>query len=471
MKGEKVVQGSQIGMETGTTQLMRNGRACAASLAGAGVACMMLAIPTPVLAQAAPQRVTVQAPSPGTRFEPPPGAVFDDPNRVFGDEAPVFAPFAIVGALGLRPYASLQTTFDNNLARQPDGAPLSPRFNSKSDWVFRPAAGIRAEQLVGRQRLFANASIGRSINARNSQLNNNRINVGGGAGLVLGRWCGGQIFAGYSRRDALLGSFEEAAAAIAESTTFSASANCATATGITASVGYNRGWNNNRTSDPTVDRSFADAESQSVNGSLGYRVGVRGQVGVSASWGENVFPNQLILGEENANTVTSYSLFGSYRIGSALRANASIGRSRVSSSIPGSQEFSGGTWNLGVGYSGPRLGANITFAQGVNGGGNQAANFAISRSFIASSTYRLNDAIRLSAGIARVRQDFRGNVFLPDTTQLREVTDDRVFLGANYRLNRILSFSLDLNHQRRSTSPDNFSFRSSQATLGIAASF
>lgn len=425
----------------------------------------------PAAAQAQQVNTRVQPIVPGTRFDPPPGAVVDDPNRVFADEGPVFAPLEIVGALGLRPFASLVAEYDNNIARLGDGEQLSGRFNSKSDWIFRPSIGVSAERPIGQQRLFARATLGRTYHARNTQLDSNRINLGGGLGFVLGSRCGGQLSAGYSKRDSLIGGFDDAAAATSESSTFGSTLSCSTVSGLTGSVGYSRGKRRNKTDDPSIDRSFADANFQSLNGSIGYRVGARGQVGVSAGWSENIYPNQLILGEQNSNEIQSLSLFGSYRIGSTLRADASIGQTKVSSPVPGSTSFSGGTWNLGVAYSGNRIGANLSTGQSVQGGGNQAANFSIARNFLASASYRLNDSMSVAAGYTHSNQDFRGTSLIPETQSLSTSTTDRVFIGADYRLSRLLSFSVDLNHQRRSTEPASFGFKSTSILFGIRTRF
>lgn len=443
-------------------------------LAGAGLA-GVLAWSVPGVAQVTSQRVTAQqaqAPTPGTRFEAPPGAVVDDPNRVFGDEGPDFQPLAIVGALGLRPYASLATQYDSNVARVQDGEPVPARFRSKSDWNFRPTAGVALERPVGRQRLFMNASVGRIIYARNTRLNSNRLSVGGGLGFTLGRTCGGQVSAAYSTRDTLIGGFEDAADARSDATTLNGTISCATATGLVGGAGYSRGTRTNTSNDPNIDRSFADSNFQSVNGNIGYRVGQRGTVGVSAAWSENVFPNQLVLGQENSNTIRTYSLYAAYRIGNSLNANASIGQSEVSSNAPGGSGFSGGTWSLGVGYSGPRLGGNLSVGRSVNGGGGiQAANFSINESILASVTYRLNDAMRLSAGATRSTQDFEGTLLVPETQTLEQMRVDRVFVGASYRMRRLLTISADFNHQRRLSVPAGFGFNSTGATLNIGARF
>lgn len=440
------------------------------AMAGFGLAGLLLSA-APALAQATSQRVQQQTPTPGTRFEAPPGAVVDDPNRVFGDEGPDFAPLAIVGALGISPYAALATQYDTNVARIQDDELLPTRFRSKDDWIFRPSLGARMERPLGQQRLFANASVGRIIYSRNSQLNSNRFNVGGGLGFNLGRACGGQVTGGYSTRDQLIGGFEDAGNVRSEATTFSGSLSCATATGITAGGGYSRGSRTNQSNDPSIDRSFADNRFQSVNGNVGYRIGQRGQAGVTVSWAETVFPNQIVLGEENSNTIKSYGFYASYRIGSSLSANGSIGQTEVQSNAPGSGGFTGGTWGLGVSYSGPKLGANLSTGRSVNGGGNQPANFSINQFFNGTVTFRASDALRFSAGASRSDQDFRGNVFEPNTRQLRQIQTDRLLLGADYRMARLLTFSLDLNHQRRLSDPEDFGFTSSGVTFTIRARF
>lgn len=454
------------GSSIGTGQLVRMGKAMVCTgLAG------FLAWSGAGAAQPLPQKAQVQAPVPGTRFEPPAGAVVDDPNRVFGDEGPDFAPLAIVGALGITPYAAVDVTYDDNAARvNDDGFSFLP-FRSKDDWIFRPSVGARLERDIGQQRLFANASIGRIIYARNSFLNANRFNVGGGLGFNLGRSCGGQLTAGYNTRDQLIGGFAEAGPVQTESTTFSGSLSCTTMTGFVAGGAYSRGSNTNRSNDPAIDRSFADSRFESVSGNVGYQIARRGQVGVTASWANNVFPNQVVLGEENSNTIKSYGLYGNYRVGNRFSANASIGQTRVETNALAGGGFTGGTWGMGLSYSGSRLGANLSTGRSVNGGGNLPANFVINQFFNGSVTYQANEALRFSAGASRADQNFRGTVGVPQTGQLQEVKVDRVLLGADYALGRLLTLTLDLIHQRRSAVPEQFSFTSNTATLGIQARF
>jgi len=441
-------------------------------MAGAGA----LLVCAPASAQQArppqqPQQPQIQAPVPGTRFQAPPGAVVDNPFRVFGDEGPEFAPLAIVGVLGIRPNASMVVQYDSNLARIPDGVPLPRRFRSRADLVFRPSVGLTAERDLGRNRLFGNIGVGRAIHARNTQLNSNRFNVAGGLGFVLGNACNGQLDAAFNERDLLIGGFEEAGDATVESTMFNGTLNCATVSGITAGVGYNQGTRKNRSDDLAFDRSFADASFRSANATLGYRIGQRGQVGVTAAWNENSFINQTIMGVQNRIEMATLSVFSTYRIGSMLNVNASVGQTQVSSAIPGSQDFSSAIWNVGIGYAGPRIGANISTARSVNGGGQQAANLAVAQSFNASATYRLNDTMAIAGGYSRARQDFAGTSLIPQANLIDLFTTDRIFIGADYRMARLLSFSLDLNRQSRTSVPSVFSFTSNSVFFGANARF
>jgi hypothetical protein len=420
----------------------------------------------------AAQPAAAQIAPPVPRLEVPPGAVVNDPYRVFGDDAPNFSPLAFIGALGLGGSVGLTTEYSDNVARQRDGEPLPSRFRSKSDWIFRPNASVSAEHGVGRQNLFGSVSVGRTIYARNTQLNSNRFAVQGGGAFTLGQRCGLNARIGIAKRDTQLGAFEEVVASTQTSTTYGASASCRTVSGITASVGYNRGKVVNDSSDPAVDRSFANVRSQSVSGSLGYAVGVRGQVGLQGGWSENSYPNQILQnGEVNRNEVKTVGIFGAYRIGTSLRATAGVGSSEVSSSTPGSQGFKGANWNLGVSYAGPRLGGSIATGRSVNGASGGSSNYSIRNFVTLGVTYRLNDKMRASTGYSHDKSDFRGISQIPETEVSQQNTNDFIYAGFDYSLNKLLSFSLDLNHQRRSSQPSDFSYKVNTATFGVRARF
>lgn len=436
----------------------------------AGLAGLAAIISVPAAAQVTQLPPIISSPGPVT----PPTGVSADPYRVFGDDAPVFAALGVLGGIGMDISASLSTEYSDNIARVGEGEDISARYRSKDDWIFRPGVNFGFNKPVGRQKLFFGAGLGRNIYARNTSLNSNRLSLTGGAALSLGTRCGGEVKGGYSNRGTQLGAFEEVIPSTQIRVSFGANASCRTPGGLTGSVGYSYSKSTNETHDPLgeVDRSFADVNSNSVSGSLGYALGARGQVGIQGAWNNNKYPNQLLpTGGSNENEVVSGSLFASYRVGSSISASASIGKSEVRTNVPGTSPFSGGTWNLGVNYSGPRIGASLSTGRSVNGGSGGSANYSIGTFFNASTSYRLNDRASASAGFASSNSDYSGYDALPETEELRSSKSRRFFIGADYRMTRIFSFSLDLNHQKRSSDPDGFNYDENSVILGIRAKF
>lgn len=406
---------------------------------------------------------------------PAPAGVTADPYRVYGDDAPVFAALgAVAGELGFHIGGSLVTEYSDNVARSSGEFTPSWRYRSKGDWIFRPEVGVNMARQFGRQRLFFSGSVGRNIYARNSALDSHRFSLGGGATLALGTRCGGGLQGGYSNRGTQLGTFEEVFPSTQERISLSASASCRTPGGLSASLGYNHGQSRNHTDDPLgeVDRSFANVTSNSLNGSLGYAVGVRGQLGVQGFTSTNRFPNQLLAtGGSNENRVLGASLFAAYRVGNSLSASGSVGKTEVRTNSAGAQTFSGGTWNVSLNYAGPRIGANMSAGRSVNAGAGGSANYSIGTFFNGTTTYRVNDRMSGAAGFSLSSADYRGFDSLPETQALRSAKTRRYFVGGNYRMNRILAFSVDLNHQRRSSVPSGFNYNVNTFILGIRARF
>ncbi len=403
-----------------------------------------------------------------------PTGVTSDPYRVFGDDAPVFAGLGVLGGLGFRISGSLITEYSDNIARVSGDDDVGGRYTSKDDWIFRPTVAVNMSRDLGRQTVFLSGSIGRQYFARNTMLNSNNLNVGGGASLSLGNRCGGNLKAGYSNRGTQLGTFEEVIPSEQERVSLGASATCRTPGGLSGSLSYGYSNATNHTHDPLneVDRSFANVNSNHFGANIGYAVGARGQVGLQGSWSKNRYPNQLLpTGGSNRNEIVSGSVFAAYRVGSSLSASGSVGKSEVRTNVPGSSAFSGTTWNVSMNYSGPRIGAGISTGRSVSGGAGGSANYSIGTFFNTSVNYRLNDRMSVAGGIATSNSDYRGLEQLPETEAVRSSKSRRYFVGADYSMSKIFSFSLDLNHQKRSSDPSGYSYDENSILLGIRARF
>ncbi|MCG2840236.1 outer membrane beta-barrel protein [Sandaracinobacter sp. RS1-74] len=446
-------------------------------MAGARYALLAaLASAAPVAAQIVPPGMAPPAPIVPPAVSPggiPTGTVAD-PLRVYGDDAPALSGLDILAGIGLDVIAAMTTEYNDNVARLSDGSQLSDRYRSKGDWSFRPSVGVSAGRPLGRQQLFLNANIGRDFYARNTLLDRNRFGVNGGMAWSLGTRCGGRLQGGYIKRGTQFGTFEEVIPSTQERVDFLASANCRTATGLSANLSYNRKKTTNHTDDPEgeIDRSFADVKSHGISGGIGYPVANRGQIGLQGNWTKQDFPNQpLATGGVNGSEIYGVNLFGNYRVGSSLNVNAGLGKSWVSSNVPMSDDFSGLVWNLGVNYSGPRIGVSVSTGRSVNGSSGASSNYTIGKFFNTSVNYRANNRLSFAGGIGTSDTDYRGIDQLPETQDVRSAKMRRYFMGADYRLNRIVAFSLDFNHANRSSNPGTGSYKANTVGLTARASF
>lgn len=461
--------------------LVRDVRVGSAGKGNSGQAARLVALVAllsaiPAVAQIVPPGVAPPAPivPPSTSPSGAPIGVVADPLRVYGDDAPLLGGLDILAGIGFNVTGALTTEYSDNVARMSGDEPLNSRYKSKDDWIFRPSLTLSAGRPLGRQQVFVTSTIGRDFYARNGILNRNRFSVDGGLNWALGTRCGGRIQGGYSTRGTQFGSFEEVIPSTQERANFLASANCRTATGISGNINYNRSKTTNHTDDPTgqIDRSFANVKSHGVNGGLGYPIAGRGEIGLQGNWNKQEFPNQpLATGGLNGSEITGLNLYGNYRVGSSLRATGGIGKSWVSPNAPLAEDFSGLVWNLGLNYTGPRLGASVSTGRSVNGSTGGSSNYTIGSFFNGTITYQANPRLSFATGLSLSDTDYRGIDQLPETEDIDSAKLRRYFIGADYRLNRIVSLSFDFNHQNRSSEPEADSYKVNTVGLTVRAAF
>jgi hypothetical protein len=417
-------------------------------------------------------------PSAATVGLPPsnaPSGIEPDLRRVYGDDAPPLGGLDILAGIGFDIVGTLVTEYNDNVLRRADDAVLAPG-ESRTDVLFRPTVTVNAGRGFGRQQLFVNSTLGRDIYVRNEQLNKTRFLVNGGLLWSLGQRCSGRVQGGWSTRGTQFDLFEEVVPSTQDRSTFFANASCQTAGGLAPTIAYDRSKVRNSAGETstgqTVDRSFADVDQQGVSGGIGYTFSSRGQAGVQLSWSEFEYPNQLLPdGSPNSTEITNWNFYGNYRVGSSLRVNGSLGYSNVNPKSALSQSFKGSVWNLGIDYTGPRLGAGISAGRNVSGSNGGQANYQIAEFINGSVTYRFNERMDMVAGFSRTDQQDRGFAGVPETGVLRSFTIDRVFLGADYRMNRILSFGLDVNYQNRVSRPASLSYDAAAVQFTVRAAF
>lgn len=434
---------------------------------------------TPVMAQASTQvSPSLPPPLPPRQGAAPSTDVVVDQDRVFGDDtidsASDFSPLALLGGFGLAVSGSLITKYSDNVARIEEGEPLRNGLESKNDWSLRPTMEISAQRPLGNQSFFLNVSAGKTFYIRNTLLDRAYLSANGGLQWRLGVRCAGVVQGGWRDRGTQFATFDDVVPSSTQSVHFTANASCPTAGGLTPNISYTYYSAKSRVDDEfagVIDRSFADVHSHGISGGVGYRLSTRGEVGVQAQWRRSSYPNQFLPGgAENYNIINGFNGFVKYRLGRSLTANGTLGYTKVKRPEIAGEGFSGAVWSIGLDYSGPRIGASILGGRSVNGSSGGNANFSVAKHVAANLSYRLNTRLSASTGATWRNANMSGLFYVPGTQQVDERKLDRYFVGLDYRMNRIVAFSLDLNHQRMRTEPVGFGYKENSVRLAIRAS-
>lgn len=426
-------------------------------------------LPPAVFVQPVPQSSAEQSLLAAPRVADPDsaGVVQADPSRVYGIDGPWLTGLAVAAISGLKYSASFRTEWTDNIARTSAEEPLRPGSTSRSDWRFVPEIRVMAGKNIGRQLLFANASLGYDFHARNTMRDKERLNLQGGLEYRLGTRCSGRLQAGYGSRLSESYLFDEEADTKQERVTLTASTSCRIGRIVSA---LNYQWKD--VSNDNEFRQISDSRGHSVTGSLSYPIGVRGALSVGGFWQMNEYPHQFLLnGDVNKVKFTGFNVGGSYRIGPSLAVNGSVGRSKVDPRNPFSLPFSGTSWSLGANYAGPKMGISLGAGRSASGGSGGSANFSISDSYSASLSYKVNSRLSASAGYTHSESDNRGIVRIPGGELLSRLRKrDSFILGADYHLNGPFSLSADYRHEKRASTEFYAGYTANIVSLTIRAS-
>jgi len=377
------------------------------------------------------------------------GVVQANPGRILGDSAPWLTGLAVSAVRGLDYSFELRTEYNDNYrrVRATEGDDAGP----SSEWRFTPEATIAAGHNLGRHLLFANATFGWDFHARNTDRDRERVNLNGGVQWVLGSRCGGRIQGGYSTRQSTdlldeLGALRSSAQNDVDATL---SAACRLAGRLTGTFAYD--WSKHTYSEEI--RQIGNRREDGFVGGLSYPIGSRGSLSASGFLRNSIRPNQLLLtGEKNKQKYKGFSVGGGYSFGPSIGVNGSIGKTWVTSRNPLATSFSGISWSVGATYGGPRLGASVGASRSASSGGGGAANLSVSRQLNANLSYKANQRMTMTAGYLRSKTEYRELLILPGIEWQRpERTTESLFAGTDFRINRMISTSLEYRHRTNNT--------------------
>lgn len=379
-------------------------------------------------------------------------------QQLLGDDAGDPFGFGIVATLGLKVSGSLTTEYTDNVRR----ARRAGVDGNGSDWRFKPDLRLSGGHRLGPHMLFFESAVGRDYYARNTWLDRSRFRGSGGVQWVLGSRCGGRFQADYSVRATEYNDFEDVVSSRRKRTTLMAAATCQTSSGLKASLdyGYMKAKNN------LQSRSYADVYSHSVNAGLGYAFSYRGDVGVRFGWIDATNPNQDFgpfgVGGTRIRSVSSYA---SYRLGSSLTVNGGLGYTKAKPRVDFGQGFSGVTWNAGLQYRVNRISLRGTAARSVSSGRGGQSNLTVSRSYGLNAGYNAGDRLSFNAGYQHSKSGYRGTGIIADPSGVRGYNSDNWHAGANYRLNRLVTTSLNYRHRKRTSNLSDYGY--STNTVGL----
>lgn len=389
---------------------------------------------------------------------------YEDQRELLGDDADDPIGFGVLAMLGLHVQGAMATEYSDNIARSG-----SNNGGARGDWRFRPSLNVDGGHAIGSQLLFFSASVGRDYYARRTDLNRSRYRIAGGLQWALGQRCGGRFQAGYSSRSRAFDDFDLVEPGRSKRLSLMAAATCRTSAGLGASLTY--GYVK-RTNTPAAVRSFADSRAHTIDLSLSYAVGNRGEVGTRLGYTDVTNPNQDFgpfgIGGTRIKTA---SAFGQYRLTPAISVDGSIGYTKADPKILLAQGFSGMTWNAGAQYRGPKIRVRGSLGRSVSSGRSGQSNLRASRFYSLTAHYDASDRLGIGAGFTHTDYSNRGTSMLVNPGSLAEYKMDRWHLGGNYRLNRIVSTSLSYRHRKRTTDQTIFDYSENAVIFTVRAGF
>lgn len=353
---------------------------------------------------------------------------------------------------------TLVNTYQSNILRLPDGVPALPG-NSKDDLRFNPALTVDLELPLGRNSVFLNGLVGYDFYKENDQLERERIRLTGGTNLNFTS-CGATLQATYARQQSDLDDIFLAQRRVNTENRwlYDAYFRCRTFGGLTPSLNLTREKVTN--SDPNRQEGNYTSDTAAIY--LGYERPVLGEIRLGFSYNESRYDERQPLpglqALDRIEVITADVGF-TREIGSQLTGSASIGYTRVNPSLPGVEPYSGLSYSGDLSFTpGTRIRANVGFAREAKQSNLLSISYAIVDTYSGQVQYALGERITLTTGASYQHRSLRDSPLTAGPVLVTEDSNTRLFAGANYMVNRRLSFSLDGSAERRRADVDAFEY-------------
>jgi hypothetical protein len=395
---------------------------------------------------------------------------------------------AAIDGRGYSLAADFVTMYDGNMLRIGDGQVLRPG-QQKADVRMTPTVTGRIGVPIGRQQLFAGASVGGDVYANNGQLNSFRLIAGGGLNLRAGSRCTSTIAADYTSRQLLLSDVADTIPNVQDTFSYGISASCQAPAGLGAMITVRQ----INTGNSSAARTGFDLNSLVISPSLTYFRPALGSFSLFATINYVSYPNRFVLTpegmvEEDAVNIFSTGINYSRTLGSRMSFGVGL---NYFQSAPQPQTILAEDSDLeiffptdrptvsGLGYNASltytpsgRLQGTLSASRNSTASPNVGAQFQIVTLFGADINYTLNRSIVLGFGGTYSIRDYE-NSFVTIDQPLPRAQDkiSRVYGRISYSPPRPWNLSLLLAYQNRASLPEIYSFGSFSAVLSLSIDF
>lgn len=363
-------------------------------------------------------------------------------------------------------------TYDSNVTglRQVSQSltPLQP-----SDEILTPSVTVATGKAFGRQALYLNGSFSYNFYKKNTILNSERFDLGGGARLSLGP-CQPSLNAGYSRRES---DQEDLLLQVVHNkeirTSIGAGLSCARAIGFSPVLQVSKQWDHN--TNPL--RRIIDSESFSVSAGMAYARPSLGSLTVYGSYDRSKYPNRprltptgVVIGDDF--DVLAGGVRYSRNLGTRLTADAALSYTHLKSRLPGLGVNKGLGYSIDLTYKATgRIQAHGTFARTQGATNRVNASYVTSKTYGGDLSYQMGPRITLSGGGAYTIRNYSGAGFFQGAVGITHEEITNYYGNVRFALNPKLSLNVNAFHNKRVADAAQFSYSNTRVNVAAVARF
>ena len=211
---------------------------------------------------------------------------------------------------------------------------------------------------------------------------------------------------------------------------------------------------------------------------LAYQRAALGAVSLFGVFLDTTFPNQVVLlgaaRQTGGYQVYAGGLKFERHLGARIQGDVSLSYSALRPDIAGSGGFEGVTYSGNLTYrASGRLNGHLEYARATTPSDIVGANFSIDNTLVGEFVYKLGPRLGLTLGASRITHHYNVSAFYKLIIPLF-ITDQTIVAGyANvvYKLNRRMSFILDLREERGDANIKAFDYDSVRIGLTAKGTF